>query len=146
MWDEKQCATDSLPEFPLFLEFLEQRFRTLESLEATRNNTNIFIKKPVSKKVTTFQSTNAPSKTSSQVKESNASRKFSCKFCSKTNHSIRKCFKFKKLKPQERVNFANSVNICTNCLSVSHKIQDCETTGRCEFCNEKHNSLLCLSP
>lgn len=36
LWDEKVCFSDALPKFSKFMDFLEKRFRTLESLEVTR--------------------------------------------------------------------------------------------------------------
>lgn len=144
VWDEKQCDNDDLPKFETFLKFIEQRFRTLECLQATRNNSTLFIKKqqPVAKKISTFQSTNTSSK--DQWKSAGVV-KFVCKCCGKGQHPLRKCFKFKKMKAQERFSVAESLNYCTNCLSFSHKVENCLSQGRCDICKEKHNNLLCLN-
>lgn len=145
LWDEKQADTDELPQYSRFIEFLEQRFRALESLEATRNNTNIFVRKNPSKKVSTFQSTSSSvnsNKEQSQVKQPTVN-KFACKCCGKSGHSIRKCYKFKKMTLQERINLVNASGHCLNCLSFSHKLQECESSIRCMLCKEKHNTMLC---
>lgn len=146
IWDERHCKQDDLPKFSDFLEFLEQRFRMLESLQVSRINSNLFPKKPVqtNKKLSTFQISSSSNKDQSQSKSS-GSNKFMCKCCGKGNHPLRKCFKFKKLKPQERLSVAESLNYCVNCLSFSHKVHECMSLGRCETCKEKHNNLLCLS-
>lgn len=39
LWEEKIGETDELPEFKVFMNFLENRFRTLEGIESTRSKT-----------------------------------------------------------------------------------------------------------
>lgn len=148
-WNEKQPDSDSLPKFSTFLEFLERRFRTLESVEATRNDISTFSnKKQTIKRVSTLQSSSKPSKNeNSKPHESQnhpSSVRHICKCCNKGPHSIRKCYKFKKMKPYDRLSLIKHLGYCTNCLSYSHDITKCISEGRCEHCKETHNSLLCL--
>lgn len=143
-WDERLTKADALPKFPRFLEFLENRFRTLDGLENTRKCSQKFSQmesltanKPgISKKVATLQTTAAKS-------HAGNSSKINCKLCNKSPHALRKCFSFKKLKVQDRISTVNSLGYCSNCLSYSHKIDNCISEGRCEHCKEMHNSLLC---
>lgn len=148
-WNEKQPDSDSLPKFESFLEFLERRFRTLESIETARTETNNTLsnKKQSFKKVSTLQSSSKPFKpdmSNSDSEKHQAFVKHICKCCSKGPHSIRKCYRFKKMKANERLSLIRTLGYCTNCLSYSHDIHKCSSEGRCEHCKEKHNSLLCL--
>lgn len=145
-WNEKQSGSDALPDFPDFLMFLERRFRTLESLETTKNDFSSFTNKKIQsvKRFSTLQSTQS-SQPSKNFSESQPSGKYLCRCCSKGSHSIRKCFKFQKLKVQERVDLIKTIAYCSNCLSFSHSVNDCSSERRCGHCKEKHNSLLCLN-
>lgn len=140
IWNEHHVKSDTLPDYKNFLDFLENRFRTLEIIEASRKNEISSNTKTFHKKITTLQ-TNSQNN-SSQNKTNNKS---SCKLCNKGSHAIRKCFTFKKLNVQERIDTINSFNYCSNCLSFSHTISDCISEGRCEHCKQKHNSTLCIS-
>lgn len=143
-WDERHNKADSLPKFPKFLEFLEHRFRTLEGLEVIRNTstksnqaeTATGNKSGATRKVATLQTTSSKSNTQANPKNN-------CKVCKKGSHALRKCFSFKKLKVQDRIDTVNSLGHCTNCLSYSHTIGSCTSQGRCENCKERHNTLLC---
>lgn len=143
VWDEKQTEPDTLPDWKKFLEFLEHRFRTLEGLESSSKCSNGFNSKPaVVKRVSTFQSTSSSSNNRSHT--GNSSKNI-CKLCVKGPHALRKCFKFKRLKVQERIKTVRSLGYCENCLSYSHELSNCESEFRCEYCKEKHNTLLCLN-
>lgn len=92
IWNERFVKPDSLPKFSKFLEFLENRFRTLEGLEACKKNDSIL--KPAPRKVSTLQTTTVTTKNS----QPSSASKFLCKLCNKGSHALRKCFAFKSSK------------------------------------------------
>lgn len=139
IWDEKLGRSDQLPKYENFMTFLENRFRTLESIENTRKNClSIDLKKSHSstKKLSTLQTTENQGPSKPQI----ATRH--CRVCKTGMHGLRKCSKFISLKPFERKNLVKSLGYCINCLSFSHKLADCESEGRCAECGGAHNSLL----
>ncbi|XP_052855033.1 uncharacterized protein LOC128263817 [Drosophila gunungcola] len=101
-----------------FLEFLEQRFLTLEAISSEKP------KKPI-------------------ICAAGAKTKFSCLFCKKPNHSIFKCNDFLKKTPAERLNWTQKNKLCVKCLSPNHASKVC-TKRYCFKCNKKHNTLLHL--
>ena len=58
-------------------------------------------------------------------------------------HHLGKCPDFLKKLVQERIKFVRSSNLCSNCLSPRHMIDDCESTVRCQVtnCEKRHTSL-----
>lgn len=140
LWDERQTP-DKLPVWKEFLDFLESRFRMLEGLEVTVKGSGFNSKSSTSaKKLSTFQTSNNNESQAFSVS------KITCKCCQKGSHALRKCYKFKKLKVQERIKLVKSLNYCSNCFSFSHELPNCTSNYRCENCNDKHNTLLCTKP
>ena len=56
----------------------------------------------------------------------------------------RKCPDFLKKLVQERINFVRCSNLCFNCLSPRHKVEDCKSTVRCQGtnCGKWHHTSL----
>ena len=59
-------------------------------------------------------------------------------------HHLGKCPDFLKKLVQERINFVRSSNLCFNCLSPRHKVEDCKSTLRCQVtnCGKRHHTSL----
>ena len=59
-------------------------------------------------------------------------------------HHLGKCPDFLKKLVQERINFVRSSNLCFNCLSSRHKVEDCKSTLRCQVtnCGKRHHTSL----
>lgn len=148
LWDERLSRSDALPKYQRFMDFLESRFRTLESLEATRKVQNISFnsKKSDSKKVSTFQTAKVTSKPTKKLSNPQPQRQTnSCRVCKENFHPLRTCNKFLLLKPEERKSLIMSFGYCFNCFSYSHKLHECTSIGRCSQCGQKHHTLLHLS-
>lgn len=156
LWDERISRNETLPKFNKFMEFLELRFRTLESLDITRKSQNSFQpngNKPTVKKVSSFQTTKESSnfqhtKESSKTINKAAGRprrtNTVCRVCEKGTHKIRNCDKFLKLNCWDRREAIRTLGYCFNCFSYSHIISECISEGRCSTCGEKHHTLLHL--
>lgn len=143
LWDEHLGKSDVLPKFDDLMEFLDTRCRTLEEIEMTKKTFNMFnSKKPSTstRKVSTFQSlVSEPKSENSQFKKKGKE----CKCCNKGVHGLRKCKKFQSLSVEDRKALVLSLGYCLSCLSFSHQIAECPSSGRCYKCSQKHNTLLC---
>lgn len=64
-----------------------------------------------------------------------------CSMCTE-EHATRKCPKFLKLNLTNRKDKARAANLCFNCLTSGHTVKECKS-GKCNRCEQKHNSLLC---
>lgn len=65
-----------------------------------------------------------------------------CVFCEHP-HPLFKCFKFKKMDPQERRSFASKLKLCSICLSAKHTTDRCNSTySGCNRCSQRHHELM----
>lgn len=148
LWDERVSRSEKLPSFSKFLEFLEQRFRTLESVETTRKAQSSFqtnSQKSNLKNVSTFQTVKAPQKFQQKPAQKAKRPQHVCRVCKEGTHSLRNCNDFLQMDPCERKDKIKSLGYCLNCFSYSHKLSECLSTGRCSVCGSKHHTLLHLS-
>ncbi|XP_037915021.1 uncharacterized protein LOC119653933 [Hermetia illucens] len=63
-----------------------------------------------------------------------------CILC-KGKHRLFACEKFKQFEVEKRIDFANSKNLCLNCLSHGNSLQ-CKSKLHCFECNGPHHTLL----
>ena len=65
-----------------------------------------------------------------------------CIFCKKP-HDLEKCFKFKNLEAEDRVEFGKKERMCFNCLKTGHLSVNCRAYPNCVIsgCKLKHHSL-----
>ena len=75
-----------------------------------------------------------------QGKQSNQPK---CPSCLK-NHWLSQCDDFKKLRIYDRHKFVRNKNLCLNCSTPGHFVQDCPKKSFCRIqgCSEKHSSFL----
>lgn len=64
-----------------------------------------------------------------------------CFLCSK-DHFLRLCPTFLNMNAEERLAAVNSLNLCTNCLSHRHSLNNCKSNFSCSKCKQRHHSLL----
>lgn len=130
-WESSQQGIAQLPAFAVFITFLENRFRMLETLD-DRNAASV---RP---------SPNALAKTSRHIKSHAtvaASPIKPCPLCSE-NHYLRMCTAFLQSSVADRRNIAKQKRICFNCLVHGHFITECKNRRRCQVCNQNHHTLL----
>ena len=65
-----------------------------------------------------------------------------CIFCKEEGHCNYQCPAFKALDVESRRQWANSLQVCYNCLSTRHRSRDCTSNGRCRECNGQHHTHL----
>ena len=74
-------------------------------------------------------------------KDKTSSKVYECWIC-KCNHRLMKCDEFRKMNVKERKETVRKHKLCLNCLSKSHKINDCKSTVKCRDCKKRHHNLL----
>jgi hypothetical protein len=66
----------------------------------------------------------------------------SCVLCSRAEHTLEDCIKFKDMSMSSRVEFVRNKGLCFNCLIPRHISRDCRRWSRCTLCSKKHCTLL----
>lgn len=119
-------ASDELPTYKQFQEFLTKRYRALEFLDPRSNITpksqsryNLPVSKVKSMHVTQGQ----------------------CVYCSE-EHTLANCTAFKRNAVESRRNFVQANKICFNCLGVNHTAHTCKANLKCRICLRRHHTLL----
>lgn len=70
------------------------------------------------------------------------SNQLKCLFCYLTNHTLEKCFQFRKKTQQDKIHFLKEKGVCFGCLKYGHTSKDCRNRLDCEVCHRKHPSVL----
>ncbi|GFV07313.1 DUF1758 domain-containing protein [Trichonephila clavipes] len=73
-----------------------------------------------------------------------AETKPNCVLCKGNNfHPLSKCYQFKKLSVEDRVEVVKRNNLCFRCF-LPHRLKECRSEKNC-FCLRPHNSLIHFS-
>lgn len=130
--------SDELPTWKQLTKFLEMRFRTLEMIDISKQNSksssqqNSNYAKPASK----------PKSFHSTVQgESKGTNNPACVMCNE-EHKLYQCKLFSSQSPQQRSEFIQSKRLCFNCLAPNHSVKLCRSTTSCRRCGRRHHSLL----
>jgi hypothetical protein len=93
--------------------------------------------------VANYQVTNDPSNKEQEDQRNELSR-LKCSFCSKSGHSLEKCFKFQEKSYAERKKFVSEKGLCNLCLLKGHFANSCKRGRRCFIagCGKRHHPLL----
>ena len=67
--------------------------------------------------------------------------KSSCEKC-RGNHILATCPDYQKCSLSQRFDIVSKSNLCSNCLSIKHKKQNCPSTKRCQICSGYHHTTL----
>nr|XP_040024067.1 uncharacterized protein LOC120812302 [Gasterosteus aculeatus aculeatus] len=70
------------------------------------------------------------------------SNQLKCMFCYLTNHTLEKCFQFRRKTQQDKIQFLKEKGVCFGCLKHGHTSKDCRGRLDCEVCHRKHPSVL----
>ncbi|CAI6362720.1 unnamed protein product [Macrosiphum euphorbiae] len=142
---ESNASNSTIPTFDELLSFVQQRCRVLENIKNS-SKSDISTKphekyntrnKTVISKKSVFAAT-----TSTSVK----SKSRGCLSCDKADHSIYRCPKFNDMTVEKRREFVAARKLCFSCMSQSHVLNACSSTGVCRSCSSKrHHSLLHLN-
>ncbi|XP_075151122.1 uncharacterized protein LOC142225231 [Haematobia irritans] len=67
--------------------------------------------------------------------------KITCHVCSQ-DHYLKTCSKFLEMSPADRFLAVKRCNLCINCFSPNHRLNQCMNRLSCSKCGSKHNTLL----
>ncbi|XP_026325377.1 uncharacterized protein LOC113234292 [Hyposmocoma kahamanoa] len=134
-----------LPIMSEFLEFLENKFTSLEA--SRRKQDHVQQKSAVpslsnnKKPYFNQQYQNNPKGDNRIAKAFHVSTKITCPHCNSKKHGIFHCKNFLSLTSDMKLKTANKLKLCTNCL-YDHTDNKCFSTKTCPECSALHNTLL----
>ena len=67
-----------------------------------------------------------------------------CLYCQYEGHRLRECDQFRRLSHQGKLDAVKHANLCFNCLSPTHRRDQCdlEKSGTCRKCRQTHHTCL----
>ncbi|XP_075150812.1 uncharacterized protein LOC142224919 [Haematobia irritans] len=132
-WEQSLKSHRELPSWSQMDRFLINRFEVVEritSFRSTKESHN-----------TPFRNASSSNKIQSYTSQEKLDS--SCQMCDKRHH-VRICPEFRKLSPQERIDFIFKNKMCNNCLSDAHTKAKCKSKYTCLTCKKQHHTLLHL--
>lgn len=116
-----------MPKFNSLMEFLEDRFVGMESIntDGERNNQN---------------KTTGGNKNSGGNNNTNNKRNNNCSICHE-QHRIHQCPKYNGMTSYERYEAVKKARLCRNCLG-NHDANKCNASGSCVRCSKFHHTSL----
>jgi len=163
-WEERlqdPTLDNLIPTWESMASFLEQRCRTLETINFAMANyapTWDSMASFLEQRCRTLETINfamenyAPGNQVGRNRIPNARRSafvasnaypWICVFCNDAGHSISYCQNFKILSPANRLQEAKRLGLCINCLKVGRQVRQCNSSS-CRACGSKHHTLLHL--
>lgn len=127
---EKSLKTTEIPTIKDMFSFLEQTFRTLESVHDELPSSSKSTKNKQQKSIY-----------GDKLSTNHVFHNQNCLYCEKS-HALSKCFKFLALPHKSKIEFLVKKHICCNCLSSGHKHTECKSLFRCHVCKKLHHTLL----
>jgi hypothetical protein len=150
-------ASDELPTFAQFKEFLTSRYRALEFIEPRYSRAPNAYVKPASSsgfsKPNVLHVSDAPTMacefctgSSSGFSKPNVlhatdAPTMACEFCTGP-HKLCFCKEFASESYVKRQEFVTNNRICYNCLGSNHSVRFCQKATSCRICKRRHHSLL----
>ncbi|XP_066259137.1 uncharacterized protein [Euwallacea similis] len=137
-WERKQCHTES-PTVNQLLDFLTDKCFALESSRG--------FSRPQSHRPDKDRNENrGQERGNGSISSKNYSYSLTqrvgreCHICNE-NHFVYQCPRFTQLSVSEKYNEIRKHKLCSNCLRVGHRNQECKSSG-CKKCAKKHNTAL----
>ncbi|XP_065365522.1 uncharacterized protein LOC135958548 [Calliphora vicina] len=132
-WKDSLDFTE-LPSWDDCSKVLERHCQFLESVDTS--HTNVAHRKPDN-----HQSGKSKYKSSKTGYSFSVSKRV-CVLCTKTDHTITRCPRFKDMDVGQRFENVKRLGLCLNCLSKGHQVNSCSSTFKCKSCSRLHHSLL----
>jgi hypothetical protein len=139
LWEQSLKSRTTIPSWAELDQFLSLRISTLDAIAETRFGTR-------SQNVTSGKSTKSlfSHPTMAQQPSNTTARSDkpipNCPLCPREKHRLLGCKKFRSMKYQERWDCVNRLKVCSNCLSNSHTVQNCNSTFNCNTCQQRHHT------
>ncbi|XP_075153596.1 uncharacterized protein LOC142227128 [Haematobia irritans] len=124
LWEQTVKDKTEISKWADLDRFLTARF---QSLETVFDFSHVDVNEPPSqRKLRTYQT---------------SSNKISCFACSQ-DHFLKNCNKFLRMSQEDRFAVIKKNNLCINCFSNKHRLNQCSSKLSCERCKLRHNTLL----
>ncbi|XP_075170100.1 uncharacterized protein LOC142242401 [Haematobia irritans] len=140
LWEQTLPDKTVIPKWEKMDNFLTDRHRTLESVSEVRKS--IAGSSTASKATTKTDYRYGNKSNGTHVHTFQNKVEPNCPLCPKETHLLRKCPRFLKMSPSERLAEIKKDKLCTNCFSRVHSVKNCKSKYSCFKCNKKHNTLL----
>ncbi|XP_043956787.1 uncharacterized protein LOC122822295 [Gambusia affinis] len=115
----------------------EKRKTQIKSVKGDGLKKSSFATDITCKEETTIKAT----KTQSERATNSTAFSTPCLFC-KMNHTFEMCDAFRDKPHKDKVEFLKKSGLCFSCLVRGHLSKDCKRKMSCQFCAQKHPSLL----
>ena len=106
--------------------FLTERIQTLDCLRDLKGTEYV----NSTEQKSTAHSTNATFANSS------------CVLCPNEKHYLHVCRRFQNLSFSDRFSTVKRFHCCINCLSRTHKVENCSSSYNCAICDKRHHTLI----
>ncbi|XP_075150473.1 uncharacterized protein LOC142224575 [Haematobia irritans] len=124
LWEQTVKDKTEISKWADLDRFLTARF---QSLETVFDFSHVDVNEPSSqRKLRTYQT---------------SANKISCFACSQ-DHFLKNCNKFLRMSQEDRFAVIKKNNLCINCFSNRHRLNQCSSKLSCERCKLRHNTLL----
>ena len=139
-----ESERDEVTTLKELLDFLSHRCGALETMYGTNSNQSGQTKsnQPSSANGSKGKPFNKSDRFSALKAQVNAAQVSGCYECGKP-HPIYACSEFHRLSAKQRIQEAQAINLCLNCLQKVHPGSECK--GSYRVCFQAHNRLLPLS-
>lgn len=135
-WEKLLGDRTDYPKYQELENFLAVRIRTLEAIEASKDNQ----KHQPSKTNNRFATNQSQNKIGSSRSFALTTAKLKC-LCD-SNHFLYQCDKFKMLPVKDKRIYLKEKIPCYNCFRLGHNASKCSWKMVCKKCKGKHNTLL----
>ncbi|XP_055686819.1 uncharacterized protein LOC129792077 [Lutzomyia longipalpis] len=144
LWARENNGSE-IPTFSKFLEFLDERCNSLESIQlksTVSNNQGQSKAADSSSKGAKPKILNKDSHNPTQNQKSyTIHEQHACKICAQTGHAVFHCPTLTAANAQKRLQLVQEAHLCTNCLKATHTVESCKGSN-CKQCQLRHNTLL----
>lgn len=136
---ELENTSTVIPSFETLKTFIENQCKAFELVDSHTSKGVSSIKRTCLPKYSNAQNQNPKSLSFVVNAEKTSNQK--CVLCN-DSHVLYRCPSFIDKSPLDRYNFVRNSNMCLNCLSSEHFVQNCHCKRNCRTCGYKHHSLL----
>ncbi|XP_047028789.1 uncharacterized protein LOC124636671 [Helicoverpa zea] len=133
-YKQSRKSPRELPSFEELMKFIESKFTALEPL--TKKDTE---PKPSFSSKPTFKP-GFQKRPSFKPHQAGVTFTPKCALC-EDKHDLYQCKRFLNMSPETRLTSIAKNDICQNCL-YKHNGKPCNSTKRCKYCHEYHNSII----
>ncbi|XP_059223171.1 uncharacterized protein LOC131996976 [Stomoxys calcitrans] len=134
LWEQTVRNKTEISKWSDLDDFLTARFQSLETVYDLTHSHEV--------KPTDTKDSHEASRSSSKVKsyQTNMDKRL-CFVCSQ-DHVVKSCPRFLEMNQEQRFITVKRNNLCLNCFSSNHKLNQCTSKFSCSKCKLRHHTLL----